>query len=230
MKLAGLQKTTLIDFPGIIACSVFTLGCNFRCPFCHNKQLVDPSFFSELKIISLGDFFSFLAKRKNILDGVCITGGEPTLHKDLVSFISRIKDLGFKIKLDTNGSNPVAVSKLIKNNLVDFFALDFKTSWENYPKLTGFKNTEKIKESIRLILKAKKKLQIRTTLVPKIHNQKVLLAMAKELKEFEGKFTWKWQDFRPRNTLEPRFSKLKSYSGKEIKELTFACQKIIPVG
>lgn len=138
MKIAGLQKLTLLDYPGKTAASIFTLGCNFRCPFCHNADLVvplapdlRPSFLSE------EEFFSFLQKRKGLLDGICITGGEPTLQNDLASFCKKIKDQGFLVKLDTNGSHPDVLNNLISLDLVDYVAMDIKNSPDHYAQTVG---------------------------------------------------------------------------------------------
>lgn len=138
MKIAGLQKLTLLDYPGKTAASIFTLGCNFRCPFCHNADLVvplapdlRPSFLSE------EEFFSFLQKRKGLLDGICITGGEPTLQNDLASFCKKIKDQGFLVKLDTNGSHPDVLDNLISLDLVDYVAMDIKNSPDHYAQTVG---------------------------------------------------------------------------------------------
>ena len=138
MKIAGLQKLTLLDYPGKTAASIFTLGCNFRCPFCQNADLVvplapdlRPSFLSE------EEFFSFLQKRKGLLDGICITGGEPTLQNDLASFCKKIKDQGFLVKLDTNGSHPDILDNLISLDLVDYVAMDIKNSPDHYAQTVG---------------------------------------------------------------------------------------------
>lgn len=141
MKIGGLQKLTLLDYPGKTAATVFTIGCNFRCPFCHNADLVIPSSpsssFGITPTISEKDFFSFLQKRKGLLDGICITGGEPTLQYDLASFCNAIKREGFLVKLDTNGANPEIVQDLIENSLIDYVALDVKNSPERYRETCG---------------------------------------------------------------------------------------------
>ena len=126
MKIKGLQKTTLLDFPEKLACTVFTGGCNFRCPFCHNASLVLRA--GEAQEISEADFFNYLSKRKGMLDGVCITGGEPTLCPDLEDFIKKIKELGLLVKLDTNGTFPEKIESLLDKRLVDYIAMDIKNS------------------------------------------------------------------------------------------------------
>ena len=138
MKIGGLQKNTLIDFPGHLACALFTIGCNFRCPFCHNSKLVLPAFIKKKENhIKEKEFFSFLETRKELLDGVVITGGEPCLQLDLENFCSDIKNMGFKIKLDTNGTMPEVLENLFKNKLVDYVAMDIKSNFSTYSKAAG---------------------------------------------------------------------------------------------
>ena len=130
MKIAGLMKLTLLDYPGEMACTIFTSSCNFRCPFCHNSSLVINT--ESNKLIDNNEVLSFLKERKGRLDGVCITGGEPTIQEDLTSFIKEIKNIGYKVKLDTNGYNPKKLKELISSNLVDYVAMDIKNSLSNY--------------------------------------------------------------------------------------------------
>ena len=135
MKIHGLQKLTLLDFPGQIACTVFTAGCNMRCPFCHNASLVthiDPD-----EVMDDSDFFAFLKKRTGILDGVAITGGEPTLVPDLIPFMEQIRSAGFKIKLDTNGTRPDILREILDRKLADYVAMDIKNSKEKYAETIG---------------------------------------------------------------------------------------------
>src|SRR3989344_5028215 len=124
INIKGIQKTTLIDYPGKIACIIFLGGCNFKCGYCYNSDVV----FNKTSSISEEEVFSFLETRKKYIDGVCITGGEPTIHKELFGFIKKIKALGYKVKLDTNGTNPNTVELLINNNLIDYIAMDIKSS------------------------------------------------------------------------------------------------------
>ncbi len=167
MKIGGLLKTSMIDFPGLVSCVIFTSGCNFFCPYCHNPDLAsgrppmdDGSFIDEKDIIS------FLKKRKKLIDGVVISGGEPTLHDDLSDFCFKIKEMGYKIKLDTNGSNPEILKKLFEKKLIDFTAMDIKTSPENYHILAGKKfNFLRIPESIGVICKDAPSYEFRTTCV-----------------------------------------------------------------
>ncbi|EEX48179.1 MULTISPECIES: anaerobic ribonucleoside-triphosphate reductase activating protein [Jonquetella] len=164
MLIGGLQRTSLIDYPGLVAATVFTLGCNFRCPWCHNGPLVDQS--SDL--LDEEDFFSFLASRKRLLDGVVVTGGEPTIHRDLPEFILRIKDMGLKVKLDTNGSHPAMMADLIDKKLVDYIAMDVKAAPSAYRLAAG---TTVQLETLRQAIEQTRRLphEFRLTLVPGIH-------------------------------------------------------------
>ncbi len=164
LNIQGFQKTTLLDYPGYVAATVFFGGCNMRCPFCHNMNIVAtddvPAFTDE-------DILGYLRKRQGILDGVCITGGEPTLCSELPSFISLIRDLGFRVKLDTNGTNPLMLEKLINDGLIDYVAMDIKSSFPGYEKACGIPGIKllPIKESIDLLIKGKIDYEFRTTAV-----------------------------------------------------------------
>lgn len=164
MRLGGLQKLTLVDFPGKIAATIFTQGCNFRCRYCHNAQLVLPQFFQEP--LPLEHVLAYLSERQGKLEGVVITGGEPTLQKGLVDFIIQIKDLGFAVKLDTNGSHPEVLSTLFNLKLLDYVAMDIKTSLSKYIQLVGGDcEIQKIKKSISIIINSGIPYQFRTTLI-----------------------------------------------------------------
>ena len=169
MIIKGLQKTTLLDFPGKVACTVFTAGCNFRCPFCHNASLVlSPDLTDQ---ISEEEFFAFLKKRKNILDGVCITGGEPLLQKDIESFIEKIRETGLSVKLDTNGAYPARLKSIIDKGLVDYVAMDIKNSKEKYPITAGADvDIEKISESVDILMNSDIDYEFRTTVVKELHS------------------------------------------------------------
>ena len=167
MRLAGLQKLTLLDFPGHVACTVFTPGCNFRCPFCHNTPLVtgtdDPEY-------PLEDFFCFLQKRQGVLDGVAITGGEPLLHGDIDVFIRRIRALGFAVKLDTNGAFPDRLKPLIDEGLVDYVAMDIKNRPEKYEQTAGVSGIlPAVQKSAALLTENRVPYEFRTTLVDELH-------------------------------------------------------------
>ena len=150
MNIAGLQKLTLLDYPGHTACTVFLAGCNFCCPFCHNAELINP--FSAPPLMDETELLEFLKKRQGLLDGVCISGGEPTLQKNLPQLLQQIKNLGFQIKLDTNGTMPDVIKNLTDKNLINYIAMDIKASPENYHNLTGVAtNLDAIKESVDFI-------------------------------------------------------------------------------
>ncbi len=185
MKIAGLRKLTLLDFPGRVACVVFTNGCNFRCPFCHNASLVVPK--GEHEDISEEEFFAFLKKRKGILDGVVITGGEPTLTAGLCDFIAAVKREGYPVKLDTNGSFPEKLRSLLDGGLLDYVAMDIKTVPEKYESVAGVKvDFETLAESIDMIQKSGVPHEFRTTVVKGLHTPEDIVGVAKMLGENEA--------------------------------------------
>ena len=169
MIIDGFEKLTLLDYPENIACIIFTRGCNLRCPFCHNSSLLE--FENEDSKFSEKEIFDYLEKKKKILDGVCITGGEPLLQPDIKEFIKKIKNLNLKVKLDTNGTNYLKLKELIEENLVDYVAMDIKNVYDKYPITTGVKNIniENIKKCITLLKKNKVKHEFRTTIVKNFH-------------------------------------------------------------
>lgn len=169
MKIHGFQKTTLLDYPGHVAATVFTGGCNFRCPFCQNGSLVlEPE---SLLLISENEILAHLKKRQSILEGVCITGGEPTLENDLREFILKCRELGYLVKLDTNGYRPEILRKFLQEKILDYVAMDIKASPENYCRATGYPelDMERIRESIRLLQTSGISCEFRTTAVKGIH-------------------------------------------------------------
>ncbi len=177
MIIKGLQKTTLLDFPGKVACTVFTGGCNFRCPFCHNASLVLHA--KEVDTLSEKQFFDFLSKRVGILDGVCITGGEPTLMPDLPDFCKAVKDMGFALKLDTNGSHPEMLKRLIDEGLVDYVAMDIKNAPDAYAETCGLSEfPHGVNESIDLLLSGVIPYEFRTTIVKELHTPRRMEALA----------------------------------------------------
>lgn len=168
MKICGLQKTTLLDFPGHVAATVFTGGCNFRCPFCHNSDLLGndtSSAYSEEEVLA------FLGKRRGILEGIAITGGEPTLQPDLKDFILKARELGYRIKLDTNGYRPDILKELCEDGLVDYVAMDIKTSRERYSIVAGIPSVDmkKIEESVSFLKGGTVPYEFRTTVVKELH-------------------------------------------------------------
>ena len=178
MEISGFEKLTLTDYPGKVACIVFTQGCNFKCPFCHNSDLIK---FKEGEILEK-DVLDYIDKRKNMLDGVVITGGEPTMQRDLISFLKQIKDLGLNIKLDTNGVKPDVLEKIIKLKLVDYIAMDIKSDKENYSLVSGvkveFKNIDK---SVNLIKNSGVEFEFRTTVIKNYHSYETLLKICQFL-------------------------------------------------
>lgn len=168
MKIAGIQKVTLLDFPGKVACTIFTQGCNFLCPFCQNSSLIDINKDGE---ISKEELFAYLNLRKKILDGVVITGGEPLVQKDIKELLKEIKKIGLLIKIDTNGSNPLLLKEIIEENLVDYVAMDIKNCFHKYEATIGKKtNLENIKESINILKKSKINYEFRTTVSKELHS------------------------------------------------------------
>ncbi len=174
MKICGLQKTTLLDYPGKVSCTVFTGGCNFRCPFCHNASLVLHQ--EKQKPVLAEDFFSFLRKRQGILDGVCITGGEPLLQADIADFLYQVKNLGYEVKLDTNGSFPLRLKELVQEGLIDYVAMDVKSSPAHYGKAVGIDPLDftTIQQSIDFLLTEPVDYEFRTTVVEGFHDAIVL--------------------------------------------------------
>ena len=169
MIIKGIQKLTLLDFPGRVACTVFTAGCNFRCPFCHNASLVVKN---GIDVIPEEEIFDFLDKRRGRLSGVCISGGEPTLQPDLIPFIRRIREMGYAIKLDTNGYRPDVVKELIDGGLVNYIAMDIKTSRERYFAVAGVDiDVAKIEESAALVMQSGIDYEFRTTVVKELHSE-----------------------------------------------------------
>lgn len=204
MKIAGLVKQSFIDYPDKMACVVFTLGCNFRCGYCHNPTLVLPSMFEQNKMVSEPELFDYLESRKDWLEGVVVTGGEPTIHSDLPTFLEQIKMLGYSVKLDTNGTNPAMIEKLLAAKLLDFIAMDIKSNpdAQSYSKIIG-KNAEtlmpSIWQSIKLIQNSGINYQFRTTFVPHIHPHGIVDDIIRFL-EYDTNFVR--QEYRDGTTVE----------------------------
>ncbi len=179
MDVSGIQKMTLLDYPGRCACTVFLAGCNLRCPFCHNASLV---LTNPEPAMTESEFFAFLGKRKGLLDGVCITGGEPTLRKDLPDFIRKIRDMGYLVKLDTNGSNPQMLEKLLEEKLVDYVAMDIKNCPDRYPETCGGPDIlRNVEECLKLLRNSCVEWELRTTCVKPFHDESALEAIGKWL-------------------------------------------------
>ncbi len=192
MKISGFQKLTLLDFPGHTACTLFTSGCNMRCPFCHNTPLVTGTAEEEY---SEEEILSYLKKRQGILDGVAITGGEPLLHKDIGDFIRKIKAEGYKVKLDTNGSKSELLHSLIKEGLVDFIAMDIKNAPEKYALTSGSDVPyDEIARSIEIIKSSGIPHEFRTTVVKELHDEEDILAIASMLGKNEKYYLQQFKD------------------------------------
>lgn len=205
MVIAGFQKLTLLDYPGHLAATVFTVGCSFRCPFCHNPELVNHGTYNIEHGTIEKDFFEFLKKRKGKLEGVCITGGEPTIQPDLVEFIGKIRKLGYKVKLDTNGTRPDILREVISERLVDFIAMDIKNQPKKYEKTINTKfDLNRIKLSIGLIMNSRIPYEFRTTAVPGIHSERDFLAIAKWIKNAQSYWLQRYQETK---ILDPNLKK-----------------------
>ena len=195
MLIKGLQKLTLLDFPDRMACTLFTFGCNFRCPFCHNASLV-LSDRADGTLISEEEFFTFLTRRKGMLEGVCITGGEPTLQPDLPDFIARVKDMGYAVKLDTNGYRPAVLRRLVEDGLLDYVAMDIKNSLERYGETVGITrfDTTPVEESMDYLMEGRVPFEFRTTLVRGLHTEDSVRAMGRRVAGNERFFLQSFKD------------------------------------
>ncbi len=220
MTIGGLQKFTLIDFPDKLACTVFLSGCNFKCPWCYSSELVLPQKIKSQPKISETEFFDFLKNRKGILEGVVICGGEPTINKDLPEFVKKIKEMGFCMKLDTNGSNPQMLESLFDKKLVDYIAMDIKAPYKKYESLIGKKTILKnIEKSIDLIKNSGIDYEFRTTVVPHLHKKQDILEIAKVL---SGAKKYYLQNFRPEKNIDSNFEKIKPYSNDFLLDIVKA--------
>ena len=211
MKIHGLQKMTLLDFPGQVACTVFLGGCDFRCPYCHNWDILDPS---TPVIMEEEEFFRFLNTRKGLLDGVAITGGEPLIRQGMPEFIKAIREMGFKIKLDTNGNHPDLLKSLVADGLIDYVAIDVKNSPERYAETIGVPGFDisKVDESIKFLLEGNVEYEFRTTVVKQFHNAESFEMIAEWI---EGASRYFLQGFVDRETVP--YSGLEGYSEEEMK-------------
>ena len=224
MIIGGLQKTSLQDYTGKVSAIIFTSGCNFVCGFCHNPELV--TCINKEKAIEEEKIFRFLQKRKKVLEAVVITGGEPTMHKDLPRFIKQIREIGYLIKIDTNGSNPYMLEKLIKSNLVDYVAMDIKAPEISYQKVTNASiDFSKIMRSIRIIMKSAKDYEFRSTILPILHIKEDLIAMAKMIHGSKRYYLQKFEPAKKMNDIA--FANYKSYSDKEMKDLATLCRQYV---
>ena len=216
MLIGGLQKFSVIDYPGKIVATIFTAGCNFRCPFCHNPELVLPEKIKDQPMFSEEKFFDFLGQRKKLLDGICITGGEPTIHDDLVDFIRQIKEKGYLVKLDSNGSRPEILRQLLKDHLVDYLAMDIKTSKEKYSLGAGVEiNLDTIEESIKLVQQFPE-YEFRTTVAPNIVEEDDILKVGQWLK---GAKLYALQQYHADKTIDPDYEKVEPYPDEVLEKM-----------
>lgn len=219
MKLSAIQRFTMLDYPDKVACIAFTPGCNMRCGFCHNPEFVLPEQIQELSsgFIVEETFFNFLDQRRGLLEGVVVSGGEPTIWQDLPDFFRKIKERGYLTKLDTNGNRPEVLDYLLKEKLVDYVAMDVKTSLSEYPSLVGGgAKSEHIAKSIELLKASGIPYEFRTTLIKEVHTDGVLRDMAELL---SGAQCYSLQTFRPGHTLNPVFAMYHPFSRTEMERL-----------
>lgn len=221
MEIFGLMKMTLLDFPSKVACTVFAGGCDFRCPFCHNGDIV----LKRGEAISEEEIFAFLKKRRGILDGVCISGGEALLSSDLIFFMEKVASLGFCIKLDTNGSNPRALKAALESGFCDYVAMDVKNSFDKYPETIGVAgfDTDRIAESIELIRKSGIPHEFRTTVVRELHTENDIRALTAHIPNAEHYFIQSYTES------ECVFDKsLSPFSRDELSRLLAAARENVP--
>ena len=215
IRIGGLQKITLLDFPDVLAAIVFVVGCNFRCGYCHNPDLVEIK--TGKKLISEKEVLDFLANRKKLLEGVCISGGEPLIYKDLDKFLVKIKNLGYLIKLDTNGYEPLALKKLLAMNLLDYIAMDIKGSLDKYSLIAGVKvDVNKIKQSLGLVMSSGLPYEFRTTVLPKFHDLAEIEKIAKMIKGAENYYL---QQFSSQKTYKSDFQTEKKFTRQELETM-----------
>lgn len=223
MVIGGCQKFSLIDYPGKISAVIFTQGCSFRCPFCHNPELVVPEKFDTSVLTE--EIFNFLNTRKNRLEGVVISGGEPTAQKDLPEFLQKIKRFGFLIKLDTNGSRPEVLEQIISQRLADYIAMDIKAPFYKYAAHTNSDiRTEKIKESIRLIMNCGIDYEFRTTVLRERLSAKDILDIGREI---SGAKRYILQKFIPRKILSEDFMAAETYNDAEFDNFCLQLKPLV---
>lgn len=216
MRISGFNKLCLLDYPGHIACILFTSGCNFKCSYCQNSSLIC----SNESLITESEIFDYLSKRKGLLEGVVISGGEPTIQKDLISFIKRVKEEGFKVKLDTNGSNPSVLKELIDNDLLDYVAMDIKNIFNKYKDITEVEvNIDNIEKSINLLKNSKIDFEFRTTIIKEHHD----INKIKKICELVGDHNYYLQNFEDSENVLNK--SLHSFEEKEMIKIYNALKK-----
>ena len=228
MKIGGIQKLSLVDYPGKTSAAIFTIGCNMRCGYCHNPELVLPERYADA--IPENDILDFLKMRIGKLEGVVISGGEPTMHKDLPSFFAKVKGLGFYTKLDSNGTHPQMIKELISNNLVDYIAMDIKGPLENYQKIVAYPvDVNAVQESIDIIIASNIEREFRTTVVksqiyfdPQRNDDFDKIGML-----IKGQPRLALQKFRAGRTLNPRFERETTYTDEEFELIKDKMKKYV---
>ncbi|MDO4554677.1 MAG: anaerobic ribonucleoside-triphosphate reductase activating protein [Lachnospiraceae bacterium] len=230
MRIGGLQKLTLLDYPGLTACTIFLSGCNLRCPYCHNGLLVVPGKLS--RAVSETELFAFLKKRQGLLDGVCVTGGEPLLSDEILPFLFRIKQLGYQVKLDTNGTNPARLKEVIREGLADYVAMDIKNSKERYPITVGREDfsIKPVEQSVDILREGKVEYEFRTTVVKGLHDRESIGAIGDWISGAQRYFL---QNFRESEDLIAELSGIRipmgSFKREELEEFIHILQsKQIP--
>jgi pyruvate formate lyase activating enzyme len=221
MKIGGLQRVSLIDYPGQISAVVFSQGCNFRCSYCHNPELVDPGLYGQC--LAEEDFFLFLNRRKGRLDALTITGGEPTLQRNLITFIKNIKKMGYLVKIDTNGSYPDVLAKIIKDKLVNYIAMDIKAPLEKYPAVAGAHiHQDIIKRSIEMVMLSGIEYEFRTTVVKSQLTENDLSSIGRLIK---NACLYVLQPFIPSKVLDGKLLGETSYSYEEFEKIRKRLEK-----
>ena len=231
MDIKGFINLSLVDWDGKLSSVVFVPNCNFRCPFCYNSTLVlHPE---RIETIPFAPVEDYLKKQRSWIDGVCITGGEPTLHSDLPDLCSKLKEMGFLVKVDTNGTNSAMVKELMDRRLIDYIALDIKAplTVEKYSRATGIradKLLEKVKETIKILLESRMDYEFRTTVVPTLHEEEDIKEICGGIKGCKKYVLQKFDVSLGKTTIDPDFSKLKPFTDKEMKTFLTIAQKFLP--
>lgn len=223
MIIGGFQPVTLLDYPQKVAAIVFTLGCNMRCPFCYNYKLVLPEYFSREKHFKEEQILSFLKERQKYLDGLVITGGEPTIQNDLSRFLSNVKSLGYSIKLDTNGLLPEILDDLISKKLIDYIAMDVKGPLNNYSKYCDNDGVANIKKSIAIVMNSNLPYEFRTTFVKGLHSLEDIVSIGEAIK---GAKLYFLQGFRDELVLDSS-SKFSVFTFEEMENVRLKCEKLV---
>ncbi|MBT4277462.1 anaerobic ribonucleoside-triphosphate reductase activating protein [Candidatus Falkowbacteria bacterium] len=233
MQIAGLQKLSLIDYPNKMVAVVFTLGCNFNCFYCHNRELIFPNKFPKENLIQEKEIFEFLGKRKGKLDGISITGGEPTMQKDLKEFIIKVKEMGFLVKLDSNGTNPEMLQDLINEKLVDYVAMDIKSplNFEDYKRITKITNEKlfsKILESVKILRQEKVDFEFRTSLTRGLFSKDDIKRIIQDIKN--NKIYYLQNFINPTEKLDENdkkiYNKLQPLKKEEIEEFRLVAEEL----